>query len=139
VEYTHGYTYGLLFFVTLIRRPTIPNQAVKKQVELDEKVMELADIMSSVYDLVIKSDPDTQAAKSRIIERLVQQTIECAIFIREYSNMKTFGERWLIDHRRTNLSYTSVKADKDDNGRTRGSGRCIHPQVSGNSGPVHCG
>jgi hypothetical protein len=53
--------------------------------------MELAGTMSSVYELVIKSDEDTQAAKSKIIIRLVQQTIECATFIREYSGLKTFG------------------------------------------------
>jgi hypothetical protein len=97
--YSRSYLRSVICFLkNHIRRPTIRSQAVQKQVELDEKVMELADMMSSVYDLVIKSDPDTQATKSKIIERLVQQTIECAIFIREYSNMKIFGEHWLFDH-----------------------------------------
>jgi hypothetical protein len=48
-------------------------------------------MMISVYDLVIKSDEQKQTAKSRIILRLVQQTTECASFLREYSVLKTFG------------------------------------------------
>jgi hypothetical protein len=53
--------------------------------------MDLADTMSSVYELVVKSDRGTQVTKNKIIVRLVQQTIECAVFIREYSHLQTFG------------------------------------------------
>jgi hypothetical protein len=66
-------------------------QAVKRQIELDERIGELATTMSSVYELVIKSDQKKQAAKSPVIVRLVQQTIECAIFLKGYSELKTFG------------------------------------------------
>jgi hypothetical protein len=49
-------------------------------------------MMLSVYELVIKSNQEKQAIKSTIILRLVQQTTECAIFLREYSNLKTLGK-----------------------------------------------
>lgn len=63
---------------------------ISKQVELDEKIVELEETMLDVYDLVINLDQEKQSAKSKIVERLVQQTHECAIFIREYCDTKTY-------------------------------------------------
>jgi hypothetical protein len=49
-------------------------------------------MMLSVYELVTKSNQEVQVAKSTIILRLVQQTTECAIFLKEYSELKTLGK-----------------------------------------------
>jgi hypothetical protein len=48
--------------------------------------------MLSIYELAIKSNQEKQVMKSTIILRLVQQTTECAIFLREYSDLKTLGK-----------------------------------------------
>jgi hypothetical protein len=73
-------------------------QAIKEQLEVDDKVAELAEMMTAVYELVIKADPERQAIKSKIILRLAQQTIECAIFLKDYSNLGAFGKICRYEH-----------------------------------------
>ena len=65
-------------------------QEVQKQVALDANVTSLADIMNDTFDLVEKADKLRRESKSKIVMRIVQQTTECAWFIRDYRKIEEF-------------------------------------------------
>lgn len=57
------------------------------QLERDNKVVDLVTTMESVYSFVevVRSYPDKLEVLENIIESILNQTIECMIFIREYA------------------------------------------------------
>jgi len=57
------------------------------QLERDKKVVDLVTTMESVYAFVdvVRSYPDKLEVLKNIIENILNQTIECVIFIREYA------------------------------------------------------
>ncbi|KAJ7609596.1 hypothetical protein DFH06DRAFT_1485786 [Mycena polygramma] len=62
-------------------------QAVKAEQETQEKLKKLVDIMVSVYSFTEETDALPQKIKSleNAVLAIVKQTIECAVFIREYT------------------------------------------------------
>jgi hypothetical protein len=52
--------------------------------------MSLAGIMNDTFDIVEKADQLRRESKSKIIVRMVQQTTECAWFIRDYMKLQEF-------------------------------------------------
>ena len=65
-------------------------QEIQKQVALDANVTSLAEIMNDTFDLVEKADKLRRESKSKIVMRMVQQTTECAWFIRDYRKIEEF-------------------------------------------------
>ncbi|KAJ7117503.1 hypothetical protein C8R44DRAFT_707873 [Mycena epipterygia] len=67
-------------------------QAVKKQQETDEKIVELVQTMVATFSFVedTKSLPEKIAGLENTCLAIVKQTVECAVFIREYIG-KGFG------------------------------------------------
>ena len=65
-------------------------QEVQNQVELDTNVMSLAEIINDTFDIVEKADELRRESKSKIIMRIVQQTTECAWFVRDYMKVENF-------------------------------------------------
>lgn len=72
-------TRSLLIIVT-------PHQAVEGQFDRDTKISELLDTINNVYAFVdtIKSMSDLTPVLETSIELALKQTVECALFIREY-------------------------------------------------------
>lgn len=52
--------------------------------------MSLAEIMKDTFDIVERADNFRRESKSKIIMRLIQQTTECAWFIRDYMKIEEF-------------------------------------------------
>jgi len=67
----------------------IPKE-IQKQVQLDSDVTSLARTMNDTFDIVEKADQLRRDSKSKIIVRMVQQTTECAWFIRDYIKIEEF-------------------------------------------------
>ena len=65
-------------------------QEVQNQVELDTNVMSLAEIINDTFDIVEKADELRRESKSKIIMRMIQQTTECAWFVRDYMKIENF-------------------------------------------------
>ncbi|KAJ7023932.1 hypothetical protein C8F04DRAFT_1239877, partial [Mycena alexandri] len=69
-------------------------QAVKQQLEMDEKVVKLVKTMVEIYSF--KDDIHFVVEKIQILEetliKIAQQTLKCANFLEEYSQPK-FSER----------------------------------------------
>jgi uncharacterized protein YwgA len=59
---------------------------VEKQQDMDEKVLELVQTMAEVYSFVddVESLEKVKRLKDVVVE-ITKQTVECAIFIREYT------------------------------------------------------
>ncbi|KAJ7117554.1 hypothetical protein C8R44DRAFT_543221, partial [Mycena epipterygia] len=62
-------------------------EAVKQQQETDEKIIELIRTMATTYSFVedIESLPGKMKELENTCIDIVKQTVECAIFIREYT------------------------------------------------------
>ena len=71
-------------------------QEVQKQVELDTNVILLAEIINDTFDIVEKADELRRESKSKIIMRMIQQTTECAWFIRDYMKIENFCELYKL-------------------------------------------
>ena len=69
-------------------------QVVKSQLERDKNVIDLVKTMGDVYAFVdaIQSLPDKLKLLEEIIGNILNQTVECAIFIREYMGHGFGGE-----------------------------------------------
>jgi hypothetical protein len=67
---------------------------VKSQLERDAKVIGLVKTMKDVYSFVEASDSFKQKVQllEETIEKILKQTVECAIFIREYTGHGFGGE-----------------------------------------------
>jgi DNA-binding ferritin-like protein len=65
-------------------------QEVQNQIELDTNVMSLAEIINDTFDIVEKADELRRESKSKIIMRMIQQTTECAWFVRDYMKIENF-------------------------------------------------
>ncbi|KAJ7857483.1 hypothetical protein B0H14DRAFT_2507408, partial [Mycena olivaceomarginata] len=65
---------------------TFVRKAVEKQQDMDEKVLELVRTMAEVYSFVddVESLEKVKRLKDVVVE-ITKQTVECAIFIREYT------------------------------------------------------
>ena len=74
-------------------------QVVKNQLETDNKLLDLVKTMIDVWSFVddVKSLPEKLKRLEEIIDNIQKQTVECAIFIREYTG-HGFGGRLLISH-----------------------------------------
>jgi hypothetical protein len=61
-------------------------QAVEKQQDMDEKVLELVRTMAEVYSFVDDVEPLEKVKRLKdVVVEITKQTVECAIFIREYT------------------------------------------------------
>ncbi|KAJ7108201.1 hypothetical protein C8R44DRAFT_884965 [Mycena epipterygia] len=66
-------------------------QAVKNQQETDDKLLKLVETMNNVYSFVVDSDAVTLSKEIKLkglddsALAIIQQTVECALFIQEYS------------------------------------------------------
>lgn len=60
---------------------------VKGQFERDKKLVDLVSVMADVYSFVdaIQTVPSKVQLLEDIIAKILKQTVECAIFIREYT------------------------------------------------------
>ena len=66
-------------------------QAFLEQIERDARMQRLLESMNYTYDFVEAADAlETIKARPAIIERLAQQTTECAYFIRDYAGQRSF-------------------------------------------------
>lgn len=64
-------------------------QVVRDQVATDQKVIDLVATMETVYSFVDAVESDAVGKVTLLedtIRRIFVQTVECAIFIREYTN-----------------------------------------------------
>jgi len=73
---------------------------VGNQLEKDNKLIDLVKTMVDVWSFVddVESLPAKMKRLEDIIDKIQKQTVECAIFIREYT-AHGFGGRLLINHR----------------------------------------
>jgi hypothetical protein len=71
----------------LMRLPTICQQVVKGQFDRDTSLMELMESMQELYLFVdaVKAVPQKIDRLESIILMILRQTVECVVFIREYS------------------------------------------------------
>ncbi|KAK2467649.1 hypothetical protein APHAL10511_000504 [Amanita phalloides] len=73
---------------------TLAFQIALSQCQRDEKVNDLVDMMAGNYRLITDSRPLEAIQSCRMtIERLLDTTSECAIFIADYYNVKNFAMR----------------------------------------------
>jgi hypothetical protein len=65
-------------------------QTIEKQKERDGMIFELLDAMNDSYDFVDHTKPlrieDLSDTRKEIIKKLLQQTYDCAWFIRDYTS-----------------------------------------------------
>jgi hypothetical protein len=92
---------------------------VKSQLERDAKVIGLAKTMEDVYSFVEASDSFKQKVQllEETIEKILKQTVECAIFIREYTGHGFGGE--LIMYARISINvniFTKPSREADVQG-----------------------
>jgi hypothetical protein len=63
---------------------------IEKQNKRDEMIFELLDAMNEAYDFVDHSKPlridDLGDTRKEIVKKLLQQTYDCAWFIRDYTS-----------------------------------------------------
>ncbi|KAJ7246869.1 WD40-repeat-containing domain protein [Mycena haematopus] len=87
---------------------TFVYEAVQKQQDTDEKVQELVETMVEVYSFVddVESLPHRIKRLEDVLIQITKQTLECAIFIREYTGHGFAGRLF-----RTNVLNTSQKID----------------------------
>jgi hypothetical protein len=68
-------------------------QVILAQTERDQSIQSILERLGEVYTFMSQKDTLSQiSSKRRIAGRIVQQTVECAHFIRDYSKKKSFGE-----------------------------------------------
>jgi hypothetical protein len=82
-------------------------QVVKGQVTRDKAVLDLVSTMASIYSFVdaIEAVPDRVHILEETIKRIFIQTVECTMFIQEYTR-KGFGGRSPDDFER-HLAHSS--------------------------------
>lgn len=70
-------------------------KAVEEQKERDERILGLLDTINNSYDFVDTTKPlrteDLGSARKEIIKKMLQQTYDCAWFIRDYTSRGFFG------------------------------------------------
>jgi len=67
------------------------SQTILAQVDRDSCIVDLVEIMDDVFSFVKEAEPMKKIeSHGRIIELMVQQTTECAYFIRDYAMNKSF-------------------------------------------------
>lgn len=73
-------------------------QIVRTQVATDQSVVGLVDTMNGVYSFVdaIKAVPTKVPLLADVIQRIFMQTVECAIFIQEYTGQGFGGAYSLV-------------------------------------------
>ena len=73
-----------------------------KQKERDERVLELTQVMASVYQMILDSDPMEKCRMlSKSINELIALTRECAYFISQYMKTGLFGKLHSEEHENT--------------------------------------
>lgn len=62
-------------------------QILKGQIDRDRRIFDLVETMEDVYSFVdvVKSLPKKLEILEDVIVKILKQTVECAIFIREYT------------------------------------------------------
>ncbi|KAG1871581.1 hypothetical protein F4604DRAFT_1955755 [Suillus subluteus] len=90
---------------------------VRDQLDRDKRIGDLTDIMEDVYTFVddVKSFPSRLASQEEIIKKIMFQTIECMLFIREYSGhgfcRRTLNKQWADEQiARFTQTFTMLKA-----------------------------
>ena len=71
----------------LLNTPDGWSKAVKGQMERDAQIVDLVNTMEDVYSFVEESNSFRSKIKvlEKTIDEILKQTIECSIFIREYT------------------------------------------------------
>jgi len=98
-------------------------QAVREQLERDAKLVTLVMTMEDVYQFVEVSDSFQKKISllERTVDNILKQTVECTIFIREYTGHGFGGE------------HRELTAREYINQRTRSLGRLLRDTMSDNS------
>jgi hypothetical protein len=70
-------------------------QAIQGQLDRDRKLLALLKTMESVYSFVdaIEALPNKLHLLEDVISQILKQTVECSIFIREYTGRGFAGRR----------------------------------------------
>jgi hypothetical protein len=93
-------------------------QVVTKQINHDDRIVRLVGAMADLYDFLQDAKPMEKIKSHRkTVERLVQQTAECAYFIAEYSKTEAFGVYFSVSfpvsdlwsHERISFSPTRIE------------------------------
>jgi hypothetical protein len=72
-------------------------QAVKKEQQIEDNVVQLVETMIEVYDFVedLENLPQKIKRLENIVVEIAKQTLECAIFIREYTGHGFSGTKFV--------------------------------------------
>jgi hypothetical protein len=69
---------------------------VQAQHARDQQILGLVTAMENTYSFVVSADElKTHPVLQDIIERILQQTIECGYFVQEYTR-RNFGGMWQV-------------------------------------------
>ena len=73
-------------------------QVLKAQLDRDQSICDLVLTMESVYSFVeaMRSVPDKREILEEVIVKILKQTVECAIFIREYTGHGFGGNDYIV-------------------------------------------
>jgi hypothetical protein len=94
-------------------------QVIKGQFERDRKLVALVTTMEEVYSFVdtIQALPNKLQVLENIVSKILKQTVECAIFIRQYTG-HGFGCQYHTDPRYIGTDiFTSKSCETDIFGR----------------------
>src|SRR5882757_8248932 len=74
-------------------------QSVKGQLDRDRRIADLVNMMEDVYTFVddVKSFPSRLSSLEETIKKILFQTIECSLFIQEYSGRGFGGTCFALD------------------------------------------
>jgi hypothetical protein len=70
------------------------SQVLRNQTELDTNIKELANSMVKLFSLVKETQPLTEKIElfNKTLELMAEQTIECAVFIKDYASRGFLGK-----------------------------------------------
>ncbi|KAG2107852.1 hypothetical protein BD769DRAFT_1500468 [Suillus cothurnatus] len=93
------------------------SQIARNQLDRDKRIGDLTDIMEDVYTFVddVKNFPSRLVSQEEIIKKIMFQTIECMLFIQEYSGHgfcgRALNKQWAEEQiTRFTQTFTMLKA-----------------------------
>lgn len=82
-------------------RQLINRQVVKNQLDRDEAICDLLESMAIMYGFTVplevmrRDHTELDSTLVDVIKQILQQTIECSLFVQEYSGKGFAGTLWL--------------------------------------------
>jgi hypothetical protein len=114
-------------------------QMIEKQKKRDEMIFELLDAMNNAYDFVDHTKPlridDLGDTRKEIIKKLLQQTYDCAWFIRDYTS-RGFCES--IFFRNVNCLIDDLSVGRTLDGMTSGHDSIVKKYIKAFSKLQEC-